>query len=382
MIYLDNAATTVMKPRGVAESVAQAVKTLGTPGRGGHEYANRAANVAFSCRELAAKLFDVPEPDSVVFTFNATHALNIAINSLISKGSRVVISGFEHNSVLRPLMAIGADIDIVTAPLFEPEEALEEFDDKIQRHADAVIVSHVSNVFGYIEPLDDIAAICKKHGVPLIIDASQSAGTINISLQKTGAAFIAMPGHKGLYGPQGTGLLLCGGAETNPLIHGGSGSDSASGYMPDFLPDRLEAGTHNMPGIAGLLAGMRYVMKTGTGTILRHERMLTRFMSAKLRETDCVTVYSSDDENIQTGVLSFTIDGIPAQEAGRILGERGIAVRAGLHCSPLSHQTAGTYPAGTVRASVSAFNTRDDCETLVRAVRDIASSKRRSFSTL
>ena len=367
MIYLDSAATTLQKPPEVARASAWAICHLASPGRGGHRPAMAAADTAFACREEAAALFDVPEPEQVVFTFNATHGLNLAIKSLVRPGDTVVVSGYEHNAVTRPLRAIpGVTVRVADSPLFDRAAALEAFRRALTPEVRAAVCTHVSNVFGFILPIEDIAALCRSRGIPLIVDASQSAGCLPISLRELGAAFIAMPGHKGLYGPQGTGLLLCG-AETHPLLMGGTGSASALQAMPDFLPDRLEAGTHNMPGIAGLLEGLRYVQTQGTERILTHERRLIRQAAAGLSRIPGVTVYG-DGGAVQAGVLSFQIDGMDCEAVGEALGARGIAVRAGLHCAPLAHQSAGTLEAGTVRASVSAFNTPREVERFTQEV--------------
>ena len=367
MIYLDAAATTLEKPPQVRQAMAQAAAELSTPGRGSHPAARRAEETAFRCRAEAAALFGVPSPENVVFTMNATHGLNIAIRSLVAPGSRVVISGYEHNAVCRPLYAIpGVRLTVVDAPPFRREQAAEGFRRAILAGADAVIVNHVSNVFGFILPVEGIAALCRERGIPFVLDASQSAGCLPVHMGELGAAFVAMPGHKGLYGPQGTGLLLCG-AETHPLLMGGTGSASALQAMPDFLPDRLEAGTHNMPGIAGLLEGLRYVQTQGTERILTHERRLIRQAAAGLSRIPGVTVYG-DGGAVQAGVLSFQIDGMDCEAVGEALGARGIAVRAGLHCAPLAHQSAGTLEAGTVRASVSAFNTPREVERFTQEV--------------
>ena len=367
MIYLDSAATTLQKPPAVARAVSSAVGRLATPGRGGHVPAMRAAETAFLCRQAAAELFQVESPEQVVFTSNATHGLNLAIHSLLKPGDAVVISGYEHNAVCRPLYAIpGVRLTVVDAPPFRREQAAEEFRRAILAGADAVIVNHVSNVFGFILPVEGIAALCRERGIPFVLDASQSAGCLPVHMGELGAAFVAMPGHKGLYGPQGTGLLLCG-AETHPLLMGGTGSASALQAMPDFLPDRLEAGTHNMPGIAGLLEGLRYIQTQGTERILTHERRLIRQAAAGLSRIPGVTVYG-DGGAVQAGVLSFQIDGMDCEAVGEALGARGIAVRAGLHCAPLAHQSAGTLEAGTVRASVSAFNTPREVERFTQEV--------------
>ena len=280
MIYLDSAATSLLKPRTVHMAVQNAMRTMASPGRGGHRPALLAAETAYDCRALLAELFSAPGPENVVFTMNATHALNIAISSLISSGDRVVVSGWEHNAVTRPLHLIGADIDVAASPLFNREATVDAFREKIPG-AKAVVCTHVSNVFGFVLPIYEIAALCRKAGVPLIVDASQSAGLIEVDMAELGAEFICMPGHKGLMGPQGTGVLLCR-ESGQPLMAGGTGSESRSQTMPEFLPDRLEAGTHNIPGIAGLMAGAEYVRAHGADNIGAHEHSLMRRMARQL----------------------------------------------------------------------------------------------------
>lgn len=366
MIYLDSAATTLQKPRQVAQATAWAVNHLSTPGRGSHPAAVRASQVAYRCRTLAGELFDCP-PEQVVFTFNATHGLNIAIKSLVPSGGRVVISGYEHNAVTRPLYGLGARIAVAEAPLFDSEGILRAFEHLLVPGTDAVICTHVSNVFGFVLPIEEIAQLCRWRRVPLVVDASQSAGILPLSLQKTEAAFVAMPGHKGLYGPQGTGLLLCGQEDAIPLLEGGTGSASAQPEMPAFLPDRLEAGTHNMAGIAGLLEGMRFVQRMGLARIRTYEANLTVAAATRLSRIPGVYVFYGD-RSCQTGVLSFRIAGLDCEAAGEALSSQGIAVRAGLHCAPLAHRTVGTFDTGTVRVSFSAFNTLQEVDALVRNV--------------
>ena len=368
MIYLDSAATTFQKPPAVARAMTEALATMSSPGRGGHPLAMRAADAAFQCRMELAELFHLDNPEQVVFTSNATHGLNIAIKSLVPEGGRAVISGYEHNAVTRPLAALNADVSVADGQLFQPETVTEAFDTLIRPGVDAVICNHVSNVFGFVQPVEAIAEICGSRGVPLVIDASQSAGVLPLNLKSLGAAYIAMPGHKGLYGPQGTGVLLCGtGAAPGTLLEGGTGSVSVSQEMPDFLPDRLEAGTHNMPGIAGLLAGVRFVRQQRPDAILHHEHTLTGRAAERLAHLPGVEVFACSGA-AQAGVFSFRAAGWDAEELGEALAKRGIAVRAGLHCAPLAHRTAGTLDTGTVRVSFSAFNTLREVDALTQVL--------------
>ena len=377
MIYLDSAATTFQKPLSVSYAMQRAMRTMSSPGRGGYAAARAAEETAFRCRSLAAELFGVPSPEQVVFTSNATHALNIAIRSLVPEGGRVAVSGYEHNAVTRPLHALGARIKVAASPLFDRAALLRAFENSISPELDAVVCTHVSNVFGFVLPIEEIAALCRAEGVPLIVDASQSAGILPLELDTLGAAFIAMPGHKGLYGPQGTGLLLCG-ADALPLIEGGTGSDSLRQEMPDFLPDRLEAGTHNVPGIAGLAAGIDFVRTQRTGRILLHERQLLRRAGQGMQSIPRVTCWLAEEETLQAGVLSFAVDGLSAEETAERLARRGIALRAGLHCAPFAHRTAGTLPDGTVRLSISAFNRAFEVDAVLRALREVAAASEKT----
>ena len=374
MIYLDSAATTLQKPPSVARAVCSAMSRAASPGRGGHPWGMEAARIVFHCREAAAKLFRVPEPEQVVFTCNATHGLNIAIHSVVKPGDTVLISGYEHNAVSRPLHAIeGVKIRVALSSPFDQEGMLQAFREELGRGVDAVVCTHVSNVFGFILPIEEISRMCRMHNVPLIIDASQSAGCVPIDFTALDASYIAMPGHKGLYGPQGTGILLCKEIAW-PLLFGGTGSLSASQEMPDFLPDRLEAGTPNVPGIAGLARGMEFVSGQGVEKIAGHERKLIRAFGEGLKSTRGVKTFFSSEPEMQSGVLSFRLENKDCEQVGEWLGNRGIAVRAGLHCAPIAHQTAGTLDSGTVRISVSRFNTMQEISAALSAVKTLARS--------
>ena len=344
MIYLDNGATSMPKPPQVARAVANAIARCGNPGRGGHPAAQRAARTVYRCREQAARMFGC-HPEQVVFTSNCSHGLNVAIRTLVKNGGRVVISGFEHNAVTRPLHGLGARITVAGRRLFDWDDTLEEFEKALRAGADAAVFTHVSNVFGYILPAEQLAALCRGYGVPFVLDAAQSAGTLPVDLEGLGADYIAMPGHKGLLGPQGTGLLLCA-RQPEPLIFGGTGSDSRLQTMPDYLPEGAEAGTLNVPGIAGLSAGLRWLEEQGVGNVARREHSQAARCAQSLRRLG-LRVFTGEH---QAGTVSFLPPG-DCEELAQSLALRGIAVRAGLHCAPLAHESAGTLETGTVRIS-------------------------------
>ena len=364
MIYLDHGATSFPKPGCVAGAVTRALFTCANPGRGGYGAAMEAARKVYRCRELAGQLFDC-KPEQVVFTSNCTHGLNIAIRTLVRPGTRVLISGFEHNAVTRPLHLLGADVRVAGRKLFDWADTLADFEKELRRGVDVAIFTHVSNVFGYILPVEEMGELCRRAGVPFIIDAAQSAGSLPVDLKTSGAAFIAMPGHKGLLGPQGTGLLLCG-REGEPLLMGGTGSDSLRQDMPEYLPERLEAGTVNVPGIAGLSAGLEYLLGQGIENIGKREKMQAKICADGLKKLG-IRVFSGDH---QCGTLSF-VPPEDCEEAAMKLARMGIAVRAGLHCAPLAHESAGTLETGTVRVSFGQDATAQQSLCFLRAAKKL-----------
>ena len=344
MIYLDHGATSMGKPPEVAEAMRRALRICGNPGRGGHRPSMEAAATVYRTRELAASFFGAAE-EQVVFTGSCTHGLNIAIRSLIKPGSTVVISGFEHNAVTRPLTALGAKLRVAGRKLFDWTDTLREFEAALREGADAAVFTHVSNVFGYILPVEAMAHLCKAYRVPFILDAAQSAGMLPVRLDQLGAAFIAMPGHKGLLGPQGTGILLCN-ARPQPLLYGGTGSHSISQVMPEQLPEALEAGTLNVPGIAGLGAGIRWLRKQDQSCLAARQKREVEACAKGLQALG-YRVFAGAH---QASTVSFVPPG-DCEELAAYLNSRGIAVRAGLHCAPLAHESAGTLETGTVRIS-------------------------------
>ena len=369
MIYLDNAATTLHKPRAVDEAVRRAMHAAAGYARGGYAAAMRAGETVYACREQAAALFGVRDPARVVFTMNATHALNLAIHALVQPGMRVAVSGYEHNAVMRPLLLRGIDPIVLDTPLWDSAAMVEAAGQALADGAELFILNHVSNVFGFAAPVEEIAALLDEAGVPLILDASQSAGLIDIDVRRHPClAAVCMPGHKALYGPQGTGILLAldDRIAARPLLAGGTGSRSEEMRQPDFLPDALESGTPNVPGIAGLAAGIAFVRAVGPANILAHERKLTREFARALEGESRITCFAHP---AQTGVLSLTVRGAAVENIAETLARQGVAVRAGLHCAPLAHRTAGTEETGTVRFSLSFYSTAHQLEHAAALVR-------------
>lgn len=372
MIYLDNGATSFRKPFQVSCAVMRAMERCSNPGRGGYPSAMMAAEEVFRCRETAADLFDC-RPEQVVFTSNCTHGLNVAIRTIVKPGSHVVISGFEHNAVTRPLHGLGAKITVAGRKIFDWEDTLESFRQALKSGADAAIFTHVSNVFGYILPVEELAAMCRERDIPFVLDAAQSAGTLSVSLKNLGADFIAMPGHKGLLGPQGTGMLLCG-RGPDPLLMGGTGSESIRQEMPDDTPERGEAGTLNVPGIAGLRAGMEFLRREGIHRI--HEREVRQ--RKKAGEGLGKLGFQVFQGEHQSGTFSF-LPGRDCEEAASFFAGEGIALRAGLHCAPIAHESAGTLATGTVRVSFGYDASDAQTGAFLRAAAKLSASEFQKF---
>ena len=361
MTYLDHGATSFPKPSQVVAAVGEAMATCANPGRGSHAAARAGAEALYRCREAAGELFRIA-PEKVVLTMNCTHGLNMAIRTLVRPGDRVAISGFEHNAVTRPLRGLGARVKVAGRRLFDWEDTLKAFTKALETRPKCAVFTHVSNVFGYILPVEEMARACRRRGIPFIIDAAQSAGAVDIDFEGLGADFIAMPGHKGLLGPMGTGLLLCG-RLPRPFLMGGTGSESESQTMPDFLPDRAEAGTANVPGFAGLEAGIRLVLEEGPGAIGARESTLAAYTAGELGKLG-YEVFSGPH---QLGTVSFR-----GKEDCQTLCDRipGIALRAGLHCAPLAHKSAGTLETGTIRASFGWDSKQENAQRLLNEIKD------------
>ena len=371
MIYLDNAATTLFKPSVVYETYFDAVlHDSANAGRGGHRHAMRASEMVSDAAEAVASLFGIGCPERIAFTQNTTMALNLAIHGFCVPDMHIVLTGMEHNSVLRPVVYSGCAYSIAEADAdgFVSPQALKK---AMRRNTKLVIVNHVSNVCGSVQDLKALSDVAHENGACFLVDAAQSGGVIEIDVEKQGIDMLAFAGHKGLMGPLGTGgLYVSESVSLRPHLQGGSGSMSESIYQPDAMPDLLVSGTVNAPAIAALGSAVRYVQKNGTAAIAAHERMLADALQENLRAMPRVKVFRSVKDN--SGVVSFQVCDINPVEVSRMLdADYGIAVRSGLHCAPLAHKSLGTFPAGTVRASFGWFNSMRDVHVLTKAVHDI-----------
>ena len=385
MIYLDNAATSYPKPPQVAEAMLHFMNDVGAnPGRSGHRLAVDAGRVMYEAREAVAELFNAPDPMRVVFGLNVTEALNLALRGLLRPGDHVVTSSMEHNSMMRPLRALeraGVEVTVVRC---SPEGFLDPDDVEraLRPNTTLIAINHASNVVGTLLPVAEVGRIARRRGLLLLVDAAQTAGAYPIDMEADGIDLLAFTGHKSLYGPMGTGGLVIGErvdpTRLLPLKRGGTGSHSEHEDQPDFLPDRYESGTPNAVGLAGLAAGVRWVLEQGVGAIRAHELSLTRQLIAGLRETPGVTLYGPIDAERRMAVVSFNVAAMdPAAVGLRLDDEHGIMCRVGLHCAPAAHKTIGTFPVGTVRFGLGAFNTADEVRAVIRAVRKLSLQEQR-----
>jgi cysteine desulfurase family protein len=379
VVYLDNAATSWPKPPEVLQAMADFFRYAGgNPGRAGHRLSIEAGRIVYEAREALAELFDVRDPMRIVFAANATQAINTVLRGLVSRGDRVVTTGIEHNAVMRPLRELARRGVRLTVVPCASDGTLDPSDigKALRANTRLVVVNHASNVSGTISPIGEVAAVARQHGALLLVDAAQTAGTLPISMRQLGVDFLAFTGHKGLYGPQGTGGLVLGDGVKpdwlDPLVRGGTGSNSEYEEQPHFLPDRFESGTVNGPGIAGLGAGVRFVLARGVEAIRRHEAALTAQLLDGLESIPGVTVYGPREAARQTAVVSFRAEGLSSTEIGfRLDDEHGILCRAGLHCAPALHQTIGTFPDGTVRLAPGVFTALADIRAAVAAIREV-----------
>lgn len=378
MIYLDNSATTYPKPPQVIRAVNEASSRYGfNPGRGGYRQSLKTAEKIYNVRTKAKEFFGVYDETGVIFTSGCTDALNTVIKGVLHKGDHVVISSLEHNAVVRPLYRL-KEQGIITYSVAKSgkndEETLQNFREKINSHTRLMICTHASNVFGTRLPVERLCALAHSNGILFCLDAAQSAGIFDIDLSRDGYDFVCCAGHKYLYGPMGIGLLLLGNDRIiDTLREGGTGSESSSFEMPRYYPDRMEAGTLNVPGIIGLGAGLSFVSRRGIDRIYRSESAWIRQLYRQLSSITSIKLYTEESKlDRNAPVLSFTVNGKDSEEIARILGESyDISVRGGLHCAPLAHQTMETSETGTVRIAPSIFSTENDRLLLVNSLRKI-----------
>jgi cysteine desulfurase family protein len=384
MIYLDNAATSWPKPPQIKEAMAKFMEEIGAnPGRSGHLLSIEAARIIYETREVLSNLFRVRDPSRIVFTLNATESINLALMGLLKPGDHVITSSMEHNSVMRPLRDLEKKGISLTIVLCSEDGTLDprEVEKKIHSTTRMIVLNHASNVTGTLLPIREVGQIARKHNLLFLVDAAQTAGTVPIDIEKDGVDLLAFTGHKSLYGPQGTGGLVIGERvnekEMIPLKLGGTGSRSEFEQQPDFLPDRFESGTQNGVGIAGLLAGVQFVLGKGVEQIRQGESSLTEKLIEGMKEITQVELYGPEKQANRIATLSFNLSQhSPSDVALHLEKEFGILCRPGLHCAPAAHRTIGTFPEGTVRFSLSAFNTETEIETAVQAVFQISKQKR------
>jgi cysteine desulfurase/selenocysteine lyase len=393
MIYFDNAATSWPKPPGVTEAMLHFLNEVGAnPGRSGHRLSLAAGRIVYEAREVVAELFHAPDPLRIVFGANVTEALNLAIHGYLRPGDHVVTSSMEHNSVMRPLRTLaagqdGGPIDLTVVPC-SPQGFLDvaDLEAAIRPETVLIVLNHASNVCGSLLPVHQAGELARRSSTPargrclLLIDAAQTAGAYPIDVDADQIDLLAFTGHKAMGGPMGTGGLVIGErvdlARFTPLKQGGTGSRSEREVQPDFLPDMCESGTPNAVGLAGLAAGVRWVLDQGVDTIRRHEIDLTARLIAGLQAIPNVTVYGGLDAERQTATVSFDVAGLEPSEVGlRLDDEYGILCRVGLHCAPAAHRTLGTVPRGTVRFGLSVFNTLEEVDMALKAVRGIANER-------
>ena len=376
MIYFDNAATTLRKPPCVAQAVAEALCSMGNSGRGVHEGALSASRIIYNTRAALAQLFGAESPERIAFTANATQALNTAIKGILNPGDHVITTALEHNSVLRPLYELeerGLQLTILPADK-AGNIRYEDFEQEIRSNTRAIVTTHGSNLTGNLLDIGRIGSIARRHGLLYIVDASQTAGVFDIDVQQMHIDILCFTGHKGLLGPQGTGgLYIRDGVEVRPLLSGGSGVQTYLRRHPQQMPTALEAGTLNGHGIAGLGAAARYILDTGMDTIRRKEQELMWALYEGVREIPGITIYGDFSTKNRCPIVSLNIRDYDSGEVSDALAsEYGIATRPGAHCAPLMHKALGTVEQGAVRFSFSHYNTEEEINITVSALRELA----------
>lgn len=375
MIYLDNGATSFPKPLSVRQNVDISLKKFSAnPGRSGHSLSLRAAKEIFECRKRLKELFNVNSEEEIIFTENCTMALNTVIFGLLSEGDHVLISSMEHNSVTRPLESL-KDKGVTYSTFdysYDDNETVDNVRNLIKPETKLVICTHASNVFGFRFPIERICALCHAYGILFCVDSAQSAGVFDIDVGTSQYDFVCMSGHKSLYGPMGTGVLILNNRNLKPLLYGGTGTESVKKSQPEGLPEKFESGTQNMNGISGLKAGVDFVKNRGIKNIYNHEyKLAKRLFNGLANNRKVITYNKSFDYGKVAPVVSFNIDGVYSEDLVAKLNKYGIMTRGGLHCSPLAHTTMNTIENGTVRVVPGAFNTINDINYLLNVIRKL-----------
>lgn len=375
MIYLDNGATSFPKPLSVRQNVDISLKKFSAnPGRSGHSLSLRAAKEIFECRKRLKELFNVNSEEEIIFTENCTMALNTVIFGLLSEGDHVLISSMEHNSVTRPLESL-KDKGVTYSTFdysYDDNETVDNVRNLIKPETKLVICTHASNVFGFRFPIERICALCHAYGILFCVDSAQSAGVFDIDVGTNQYDFVCMSGHKSLYGPMGTGVLILNNRNLKPLLYGGTGTESVKKSQPEGLPEKFESGTQNMNGISGLKAGVDFVKNRGIKNIYNHEyKLAKRLFNGLANNRKVITYNKSFDYGKVAPVVSFNIDGVYSEDLVAKLNKYGIMTRGGLHCSPLAHTTRNTIENGTVRVVPGAFNTINDINYLLNVIRKL-----------
>lgn len=378
MIYLDNAATTFPKPLPVYDAVDYCLRNYcANPGRGSHSLSLECELKILECRERLGKLLNIDDPMRIAFTSNTTDGLNIAIKGVLKPGDHVITTMIEHNSVLRPIEQLknsGVEVTILPVNL-KGYICLSNLKNSVKKNTKAVIINHGSNVLGTIQDIETIGALTKSLGILLIVDGAQTVGYLDMDIKKMNIDILAFPGHKSLLGLQGTGgLYVSENIDLQPLKEGGTGSNSHSLLQPSFMPDKLESGTLNTPGIVGLSEGVDFILTEGLHNIRKHEISLMEQLTEELLRLPFITVYGELNPKKKTPVLSFNMDGFDCSELGRLLNEENLCVRTGYHCAPLIHQTMGTEKMGTIRVSPGYFNSSKDMASFISVIKKIYSS--------